>query len=229
MPFNVDSIVALVEEVRKATRLKVILSPKESLPLRANLAEYGKNRRIRVEYSPSRCDTGDLAYELLRGMFITLGEENGSLLKASSKADRDDRLAISWINVLLSVRWVMNELKRRGLKAEGLLKDYLENSLIYLDVDDGLYSHITNPDCRRIYSAVNFAIYLLTKGEVDYGELGSRFEELYRAVDPEGLRMGSNAITIVDAKPLSWEEIKAAANQLVELFNLSRDKIEGLE
>lgn len=229
MPLNINSIITLVEEVRKTTKSKVILSPRESLPLRANLTEYGKDRRIRVEYSPSKCDTGDLAYELLRGMFITLGEKNESLLKASPKASKDDNLAISLINALLSVRWVMNELKHRGLKAEGILKEYLENSLIYLDVDGEAYAHIADPNYRRIYSAVNFAIYLLTKGEVDYGEAGFKFEELYKVADPEVLRIGSKAIAIIDANPLSWDGIRATANQLAELFKLKRDKIEDFK
>ncbi|MEM2122582.1 MAG: hypothetical protein QXE79_02990 [Candidatus Bathyarchaeia archaeon] len=216
----------LVEYVREATKLKVILSPRDFLPIRANLAENNRIKRIKVEYSPGKCNTGDLAYELLRGLFIALGERNGSLLRASSKAGSNDNLSVSWINSLLSVRWVINELKLRGLRVGGLLKDYLENNLIYLDLEGEAYSHIADRDRRRIYSAVNFAIYLITRGDVDYGEAGSKFDELYRNADPEGVNVGSKAAAIIDSGPLSWEGVRATAGKLMELFNLDRDKVE---
>ncbi|MEM3607814.1 MAG: hypothetical protein QW238_03005 [Candidatus Bathyarchaeia archaeon] len=225
MSLDVGLIVNLVEEVKEATKLKVILSPRDPLPLRANLSG-GAGKKVKVEYSPSRCDTGDLAFELLRGAFMAQGERNRSLLRASPKAGSSDHLTVSWINALLSVRWVMRELKIRGLRAEGLLKDYFENNLTYLDMEGGAYSHIADTDRRRIYSAVNFAIYLLTRSDVDYGEAGSRFETLYRNFDPEGAAAGSRAAAIIDSEPLSWEGIRGMAEKLMELFNLDRDKIE---
>ncbi|MGC8961950.1 MAG: hypothetical protein ACP5K1_05875 [Candidatus Bathyarchaeia archaeon] len=225
MAIDIELILSLIREVKEATNLKIILSPRESLPLRASLSgDAGK--KVKVEYSPSRCDTGDLAFELLRGAFIAQGERNGSLLRTSQKAGSNDYLTVSWINTLLSVRWVMRELKNKGLKVEGLLRDYFENSLIYLEMEDGAYSHIADPDRRRIYSAVNFAMYLLTKGDVDYAETGSRLEALYRSVDPEGADTGSRAAAIIDSEPLSWEGIRGVAEKLMELFNLDRDRIE---
>jgi hypothetical protein len=225
MSLDADLIVNLVEEVRKAAKLKVILSPRDPLPVRANLVRDSGIKRVKVEYSPSRCGTGDLAYELLRGLFIALGERNGSLLRASPNAGGGDHLTVSWINTLLSVRWVMRELSLRGLRVEGLLKDYFENNLIYLDMEGGAYSHIIDPERRRIYSAINFAMYLLTRRDVDYGEVGFRFEELYRSTDPEGVTVGSRVAAIVDSEPLSWEGVRAAAEKLMEVFNLDKDRI----
>jgi hypothetical protein len=221
MSFDIAVITDIIDNVRKSTGKKIILTPKDSLPLPASLVEERSSKQIRVEYSPSRCSTGDLAFELLRSSFFNQEPMKQLLVYLNENASKDDQKAASWINLLLSLNWTMRELQQKGLTASTLLNDLLKVNVAYLQDGDEAYHHIQNQHYRKAYAAIMYTIYLLTKN-VLHDDVGSVFEDFYKKYDPESRKIGSEVATLLQSKQDETNAIggKETLNRLLSLFKL---------
>ncbi|MBS7655988.1 hypothetical protein KEJ50_05775 [Candidatus Bathyarchaeota archaeon] len=208
-----EKIILLLDEVKAKTGKSLSLIPRSNLPVRASLIEEANRKKITIQYSPEKCEPGDLAYELLRA--IQLNDKEW--LNATSDLKTNNE-AKKWIKTLVYMPWILFELKRRGLTLKGILLDNFEVNLEYLKEEESPYCHIEDLNLRLIFSAVNYAFYLLTKSEVDYGEKGTVYEELYKMKDPKALKLGEETAKIIEKnKCLTPIEAK---NALKEIFSL---------
>jgi hypothetical protein len=211
-----ERINLLLDEVKAKTGKKLSLIPRSNLPVRAALIETSK-KKITIQYSPEKCEIGDLAYELLRAMQLS-DKEWALYLNLDLKINNE---AVEWIKTLVYTPWILIELKRRGLTSKGLLLDNFEVNLEYLKEEDPPYCHIENLNLRLIFSAVNYALYLLTKNEVNYGEKNAIYEDLYKMKDSKALELGEKAVEIIERnKCLTPIEAKNALKEILLLMKI---------
>ncbi|MBS7659071.1 MAG: hypothetical protein QW487_07530 [Candidatus Bathyarchaeia archaeon] len=217
-----ERIILLLDEVKTKTGKTLSLIPRSNLPVRAALIEDSSRKKIAIQYSPEKCEIGDLAYELLRA--IQLNDKEW--LNATFFINKLNNEDIKWIKTLVYTPWILSELKRRGLTSKGILLDNFEVNFEYLKEEDPPYCHIEDSNLRLIFSAVNYAFYLLTKNEVDYGEKGVTYEELYKTKDPKALKLGEETAKIIEEnKCLTPLEVK---NALKEIFLLMKNYLKNI-
>ncbi len=221
MSFDITVIAEILDNVRKATGKKIILTPKDSLPLPASLVEERSSKQIRVEYSPSRCSTGDLAFELLRSSFLNQESMKQLIIYPNENASKDNKKAASWINLLLSLNWALRELQQKGLTASSLL-DQLKVNIAYLQDGDEAYDHIHNQHYHKVYAAIMYTIYMLTKNML-HDDVRSTFEDFYKKYDPESRKIGLEVATLLQSKQDETNAIggKKTLNRLLSMFKLS--------
>jgi len=210
-----EKIILLLNEVKAKTGKNLSLIPRSNLPVRAALIEEASRKKIIIQYSPEKCETGDLAYELLRAIQLNNKEwvNATSNLKTNNEAEK-------WVKTLVYTPWILFELKHRGLNSKGILLDNFEVNLEHLKEGEPPYCYITDLNLRLIFSAVNYAFYLLTKDYVDYGEKGAVYEELYKMKDSKALKLGEETAKIIKKnKCLTPIEAK---NALKEIFSLMK-------
>jgi len=211
-----ERITMLLDEVKTKTKKKLSLIPRSNLPVRAAMIEDSSRKKIAIQYSPEKCEAGDLAYELLRAIQLNSEEWIHPISPFNLKEKNE---AVKWIKTLVYMPWIIFELKRRGLKNfNGIILDNFEVNLEYLKEEEPPYCHIEDLELRLIFSAVNYAFYLLTKNEVDYGEKGVIYEELYRMKDPKALELGEKTAKIIEQNKCLTP--KEAANALKDIFLL---------
>ncbi|HID17826.1 TPA: hypothetical protein EYP26_06000 [Candidatus Bathyarchaeota archaeon] len=208
-------VTSLLDEVKARTGKKLVLIPRGDIPVRAAVVEGAGEKRIAIQYSPERCEAGDLAHELLRAIRL-----NDKEWRKMAPAGLEGRRASGWIEALVHTPWILLELRRRGLSSSGILMDNFEAALQYLETEDPPYCHVEDPKLRLVFSAVNYALYLLTKDSVDYGERGVAFGLLYRMKDPTALKLGEEAAKIVkDNGCLTLKEAERAMKEIFKLFD----------
>lgn len=204
-----------MDEVKARTGKKLVLIPRGDIPVRAALVEGAGEKRIAIQYSPEKCEAGDLAHELLRAIRL-----NDKGWRRAVPASLEGRRAAGWIEALVHTPWILLELRRRGLSSSGILMDNFEANLQYLEAEDPPYCHVEGSKLRLAFSAINYAFYLLTKDSVDYGERGVAFELLYRMKDPTALKLGKEAARIVKENGcLTLEEAERAMKEILKLFD----------
>jgi hypothetical protein len=213
-----ERLTLLLDEVKAKTKKKLSLIPRSNLPVRAAMIEDSSQKKIAIQYSPEKCEAGDLAYELLRAIQLNSKEWIYAISFLNLKEENE---ALKWVKTLVYMPWIMFELKRRGLSFNGIILDNFEVNLEYLKEEDPPYCHIEDVKLRLIFSAVNYAFYLLTKNEVDYGGKGAIYEELYRMKDPKALELGEKTTKIIEQnKCLTPEEAANALKNIFLLLNL---------
>jgi hypothetical protein len=217
-----EKITSLLDEVKFKTGKKLSLIPRSNLPVRASIIEDNR-KKIAIQYSPEKCEAGDLAYELLRAIQLNSQE----WIHEISLNIKEENEAVRWIKTLVYTPWIMLELKRRGLNSNGIIFDNFEVNLEYLKEEDPPYCHIENPNLRLIFSIVNYAFYLLTKNEIDYGEKGIIYEKLYRMKDPKALELGEKTVEIIKRNKCLTP--KEAANALKDIFFMLKLEVKDLK
>jgi len=212
-----ERLTALLDEARNKTGKKLVLIPRSNLAVRASILNLGR-RKVAIQYSPDKCDVGDLAYELL----AVIQESDEEWRRATTVKIVEDEVS-SLIEALVRTPWILLQLRRRGLASKGIMKDNFEVNLEYLKSETPPYSHLENPKVRTAFSAVSYAMYLITRSEVNYGEKSVTYELLYKMKDPEAMELGEKAAGIVEKnKCLTPREAQEALKKLLTLLKLEK-------
>jgi hypothetical protein len=220
MLIEIERLIPLIDEVRSQWGVRFILSPKPKLETATSLTPMGR-RKFLIEYRPDVECTDEVAESMLRavGLYVrSWGKSDQELteqLRRQIPPHYIDRL-----KALLCDVWVRKELINRGFSYGKDVKEYLKQIQAHMSLGMKPYSHIENEKLRLINSMIDYIYYLLIKGGEKENAFNKGFEEMYRSVDPEAVKLSNQVYTfIIDSEYKS--EVKATVLQLLKNLGLT--------
>ncbi len=162
--FDVDRLLHILEDVKKDHNVRIIFSPRPTLPSRTSLKKAGENR-FTLEYNSDLCGTDDVAHEIYRAVQSCDKTWVSITPMPVNPRDTDVKAIAEKLRTLLFDFWIKEQVRKKGFQYGGYLKDYFES--LYEQLRAGERLHSCSEEGRNlICSALDYTLYLLNRSSL---------------------------------------------------------------